>query len=69
MEINQKISEIQSELDGNEINKQRKRHLVDELNKLSFYHDRHPEKVECPSPLELYCDMNPDSPECRIHDL
>lgn len=69
MDIIQKISDIETELDKVEINKQRKRHLEDELNMLSSYHDHHPEKTECPTPLELYCDMNPDSPECRIYDL
>lgn len=69
MDITQKISDIETELDKVEINKQRKRHLEDELNMLNSYYDHHPEQTECPTPLELYCDMNPDSPECRIHDL
>lgn len=69
MEINQKLSELKSELDHVEINKQRKRHLEDELYMLNSYHEHHPEETDCPTYLEMYCDMNPDSPECRMHDV
>lgn len=69
MDITQKILEIELELDGSEINKQRKRHLVDELNMLTSYHNNHPEKTECPTYFQMYCDLNPDYPECRIYEL
>jgi hypothetical protein len=69
MEINKQISNIKSELDNVEINKQRKRHLEDELSMLNAYHKNHPEVDECPTHLELYCDSNPNAPECRVYDL
>lgn len=67
--INKQIQSIVSELDNPQINKQRKRHLKDVLDLLDSYHLNHPEIFECPSYLEMYCDKNPNAPECRIHDL
>ncbi|MFZ9901400.1 MAG: CP12 domain-containing protein, partial [Vulcanococcus sp.] len=28
----------------------------------------HPEETADPTPLEVYCDLNPQSPECLVYD-
>lgn len=43
-------------------------HLEDELELLKIYQENHPEEHYDPSPLELYCDANPDAVECRIYE-
>jgi hypothetical protein len=67
--INDHMNNISCELDDPQINKQRKRHLEDMFDLLDSYHKNHPDKIECPPYLELYCDKNPNAIECRIHDL
>ena len=44
------------------------RHLEDELKGLEEYKAHHPEDSHDPTPLEVYCDLNPDAPECRVYD-
>ena len=44
------------------------RHLTDELNSLQEYKDHHPEDKHDPNALELFCDANPDEPECLVYD-
>ena len=44
------------------------RHLEDELKGLQEYKEHHPEDSHDPSPLEVYCDLNPEAPECRVYD-
>jgi hypothetical protein len=44
------------------------RHLEEELKGLQEYKDHHPEDSHDPSPLEVYCDLNPDAPECLVYD-
>jgi hypothetical protein len=64
------IQEIESELDSPFINKQRKRHLIDELDQLKDYQANHPDLDEvAPNSLELYCDKNPEAVECKIFNL
>jgi hypothetical protein len=63
------IESIENELDGQILNKQRKRHLIDELDQLKFYLANHPEVEEVPSSLELYCEKNPDARECKIFNV
>ncbi len=43
-------------------------HLKDELKQLEEYKAHHPEDTHDPSPLEVYCDLNPDALECRVYD-
>jgi hypothetical protein len=47
---------------------QARRHVEGELQSLEKYKEHHPEDTHDPSPFELYCDENPDAPECRIYD-
>lgn len=49
-------------------NKQRARHISDELEQLENYKKNHPGEEHDPSPLELYCEFNPESDECRIYE-
>ena len=47
---------------------QRARHLSDELEQLETYQKNHPEDDHDPTPIELFCDRHPSSPECLIYD-
>lgn len=67
--LQQHINDDRNELDNVNISAQRRRHLEDELENLQIYSERHPEETKDPSPLELFCDLNPDSPKCRIHEV
>ncbi len=44
------------------------RHLEEELKGLNEYKEHHPEDTHDPTPLEVYCDLNPEAPECRVYD-
>jgi len=66
--LQQHINDDRDELDNPNINSQRRRHLEDELDALEQYQANHPDDDKDPSPLELYCDMNPDALECRVYD-
>jgi hypothetical protein len=44
------------------------RHLEEELKSLEEFKSHHPEDSHDPSPLEVFCDLNPEAPECRVYD-
>jgi hypothetical protein len=44
------------------------RHLEEELKGLEEYKAHHPEENHDPTPLEVFCDLNPEAPECRVYD-
>jgi hypothetical protein len=44
------------------------RHLEEELKRLEEFKAHHPEDTHDPTPLEVYCDLNPEAPECRVYD-
>ena len=44
------------------------RHLEGELHSLEEYKEHNPEDKHDPTPLELYCDANPEADECRVYD-
>jgi hypothetical protein len=44
------------------------RHYEEELASLQEFKDHHPEDAHDPTSLEIYCDTNPDAPECRIYE-
>lgn len=44
------------------------RHLENELKGLEEYKAHHPEESHDPTPLEVFCDMNPEAPECLVYD-
>ena len=53
---------------GNKTERTLVRHLEEELKGLEEYKTHHPEDSHDPSPLEVYCDLNPEAPECRVYD-
>lgn len=66
--ITQRIESYTNELYDYRINKQRRRHLEDEITRLRKYKERHPNDETLPTSLDLHCDENPDSPECRVYE-
>jgi len=66
--INQHIQKDKDELSDPTISSQRRRHIEDELKQLESYKDNHPNDDHDPTALELYCDANPDAPECLVYD-
>lgn len=66
--IQQHIDKDKSILDDPTISPQTRRHTAEELEQLEAYKDHHPEDDHDPTPLELYCDANPNALECRIYD-
>ncbi|MFY8150268.1 MAG: Calvin cycle protein CP12 [Prochlorococcaceae cyanobacterium] len=44
------------------------RHLEEELKDLKEYKEHHPDESKDPTSLEVYCDLNPEAPECRVYD-
>ena len=66
--LQQHINDNRDELDNSNINSQRRRHLESELDSLEKYQANHPDEDHDPTPLELFCDENPDASECRIYE-
>lgn len=66
--INQHIEKDEKILDDPTISPQMRRHIESELDDLKTYRERHPEDDHDPTPLELFCDANPDADECRIYE-
>lgn len=62
------IAKDKNILDNSTVSPQMRRHTEQELEQLEQYHARHPEDVHDPTPLELYCDVNPNALECRIYE-
>lgn len=50
------------------ISPQQRRHIEGELEELEQYQENHPGETHDPTPLELYCDANPNALECRVYD-
>jgi len=67
-DINDHIKKDKEELSDPMISSQRRRHIEDELGQLEAYHERHPGDDHDPTPLELYCDANPNALECRVYE-
>ena len=66
--INQHIQRDENLLNDPMISPQARRHTEEELEALKSYKANHPEDSPDPTPLELYCDANPNAPECKIYD-
>jgi hypothetical protein len=67
--IKEHIKRNKDELNNPMISSQRRRHIEDELDSLERYHNNHPEDNYDPTTLELFCDTNPNAPECRVYDV
>jgi len=66
--IYQHIEQDKKILDDPQTSPQARRHTEEELASLQRYAERHPEDDHDPTPLELYCDDNPDASECKIYE-
>lgn len=66
--IEQHIEADREELSNPQLSPQRRRHIEDELEQLEAYRENHPNETHDPTPLELFCDANPDAAECRIYE-
>lgn len=55
-------------LDDPQTSPQARRHTQEELAALESYKANHPEDTHDPTSLELYCDANPEAPECLVYD-
>lgn len=66
--IDQHIERDEDILSDPTISPQARRHTEEELEALKIYKENHPNDSHDPTALELYCDMNPEAPECRIYE-
>lgn len=66
--IEQHIIHDKNILDDPMISSQSRRHTEEELESLERWVQTHPEDNHDPSPLELYCNDNPNALECRFYD-
>jgi len=66
--IDQHIQKDISILNDPQTSPQARRHTEEELEALEAYKANHPDDDHDPTPLELYCDANPDALECRVYD-
>ena len=66
--LQQHINDDLSEINNPNISSQRRRHLEDEVDSLEKYQENHPGDNHDPTPLELFCNLNPDAPECLMYD-
>ncbi len=66
--IDQHIQKDEDILSDPTISPQARRHTEEELQALKTYKENHPDDDHDPTGLELYCDANPDAPECRIYE-
>lgn len=66
--IEKHIEEDKKILENPTTSPQQRRHVESELEQLEAYQENHPEDHHDPTPLELYCDANPDAAECKIYE-
>lgn len=66
--IDKHIEKDQVILNDPTVSPQMRRHIEEELNELKAYKANHPNEDHDPTPLELYCDSNPNALECRVYD-
>jgi hypothetical protein len=69
MTITEHIENNEEELKDPLLSAQRRRHLTFELEELKIYKEKNPDIEKNPTPLELYCSLNPDAVECRIYNV
>lgn len=62
------IEQDKKMLDDPTLSPQMRRHVEGELKDLESYQANHPNDHHDPTSLELYCDANPDAPECKIFE-
>lgn len=67
--IDKHIEKDRNILDDPTISPQMRRHIEVELDELTSYKENHPESDHDPTPLELFCNENPDALECKTYDI
>lgn len=67
--IDNHIEQDRKILDNPTTSPQQRRHVEDELESLKSYKAKHPDNDHDPTPLELFCNENPDASECRVYDI
>lgn len=71
--IEKHIEEDKKILENPTTSPQQRRHIEEELHELEVYVENHKEEIEAgdhhdPTSLELYCEVEPGAPECKIFD-
>jgi hypothetical protein len=66
--IDKHIQKNKAILDDTQSCPQQRRHIEVELQSLQSYKVNHPDDDHDPTPLELFCNENPDASECRIYE-
>lgn len=66
--IDKHIQKDKAILDDPQSSPQQRRHIEGELQSLQSYKVNHPDDDHDPTPLELFCNENPDAAECRVYD-
>ena len=71
--VEEHIAKDKAILDDPTTNPAARRHYTEELHELEEYVDHHKQEIEAgdhhaPNCLELFCEMNPDEPECLVYD-
>jgi len=67
-DISTHIASNRKILDDPTSSPQLRRHVEEELYQLEYYKGKHPEESHDPSPLELFCELNPEALECKMYD-
>jgi hypothetical protein len=44
------------------------RKIEQQIKELEEFQQRHPEEAVAPSPIEVFCDLNPSDINCRVYD-
>lgn len=71
--IEKHIKQDKEILDNPMTSPNQRRHIEGELHELEVYAENHKKEIEAgdhhdPTALELYCEMEPDTDECRIYE-
>jgi len=66
--IDSHIEKDKKILDDPQTSPQARRHTEEELDALEKWVENHPGDTHDPTPLELFCDSNPDALECRVYE-
>jgi hypothetical protein len=45
-----------------------KRKIEQHIQDLQDFQQRHPDATEAPSPMEVFCDLNPSDIHCLVYD-
>ena len=72
-DIETHIAKDKEILDNPMTSPNQRRHVQEELHELEVYAENHKEEIEAgdhhdPTALELFCEVDPSAPECKVHD-